>query len=233
MKEHSPRQFITLSLGITNCFLIPCGDDFLLVDTSTKNQFRKFRRELSTHSITLSQIKYIFLTHHHTDHTGFLKELLDESNAVLIVHQKALPFLASGKDNLEMTGTTGMIRLLIHLKKLFLRERINQAVIPDERAIIIDADNNEILRTIGIPAKIVCVPGHTGDSIAIICDDGNAFIGDAAFNMAGFLNLRNRPLVAQNPSEIESGWKKIMAENGTQLFVSHGKSLSIDALKSK
>jgi len=233
MKEHSPRQFITFSLGITNCFLIPCGDDFLLVDTSTKNQYRKFMRELSKRSISLSQIKYVFLTHHHTDHTGFLKELLDESKAVLIAHQKALPFLAAGKDNLEMTGTTGMIRFLIRLKKLFLRERINQAVIPDERTIIIDADNNEMLRTFGIPAKIICVPGHTDDSIALICDDGNAFIGDAAFNMPGFFNLRHRPLVAENPSGIEPNWEKIRSENGTRLFISHGKNLSVDTLISK
>jgi glyoxylase-like metal-dependent hydrolase (beta-lactamase superfamily II) len=233
MKEHSPRQFITLSLGITNCFLIPYGDDFLLVDTSTKNQYRKFMRELSNRSITLSQIKYVFLTHHHTDHTGFLKELLNASKAVLIAHHMALPFLATGKDNLEMTGTTSLIRFLIRLKKLFLRERTNQPVIPDERAIIIDSDNNEMLRTFGIPAKIICLPGHTGDSIAIICDDGNAFAGDAAFNMPGFLNLKHWPLVAENPSEIEPNWEKIRSENGTMLFVSHGKSLSVDTLKSK
>lgn len=231
--EHSPRQIITLSLGITNCFLIPCGDDFLLVDTSTKNQYRKFLRELSRHSIKLSQIRYIVLTHHHTDHTGFLKDLLEASEAVLIVHQKALPFLAVGKDNTEMSGTTAFVSFLIQLKKIFLRERINKAVIPDKKAIIINSDNNEILRTFGIPAKIICLPGHTSDSIAVICDDGNAFVGDAAFTMRGFFNLRNRPLVAENPSEIETGWEKIRSENGMRLFVSHGKSLLIDKLISK
>ncbi|HNW69609.1 MAG TPA: MBL fold metallo-hydrolase [Bacteroidales bacterium] len=233
MKEHSPRQFITLSLGITNCFLIPCGDDYLLVDTSTKNQYRKFLRELSVHSVKLSQIRCIFLTHHHTDHTGFLKALLDASNAVLIAHQKALPFLAAGKDNLEMTGTTSLIRFLMRLKQIFLRERINPTVIPDKRAIIINSDNNEVLRTFGLPAKIICVPGHTGDSIALICDNGDAFVGDAAFNMPGFFNLRNRPLVAEDPSEIEAGWEKIRSENGIWLFVSHGKSLPVDKLISK
>jgi len=231
--EYSPGQVITLSLGITNCFLIPCGDNFLLVDTSTKNQYRKFLRELSKHSIKLSQIRYIFLTHHHTDHTGFLQDPLEASKALLIVHQKALPFLANGKDNPEMTGTTAFVRFLIQLKKIFLRERINPTVIPDKRAIIITSDNNEILRTFGIPAKIICLPGHTSDSIAVICDDGSAFVGDAAFNMRGFFNLRNRPLVAETPSEIEAGWEKIRSENGTRLFVSHGKHLSVDTLKFK
>ncbi|HNW89916.1 MAG TPA: MBL fold metallo-hydrolase [Bacteroidales bacterium] len=230
MQVNSSRQYIKLSLGITNCFLIPCGDNYLLVDTSTEKYYKKFKQELSKRSIDLSQISFIFLTHHHTDHTGFLSRLLEETNAMLIVHEKALPFLEKGIDNYEMTGTTALIRFMVRLKKFFRLMATSKAVIPGERAIIIDSDNNDLLRYLHLPAKIVTLPGHTGDSMSIICDDGNAFIGDAAMNILGFLKLRHRPLVAENPLEIESSWKKIKFENGKLLHVSHGKFLTIETL---
>ncbi|MEZ4627764.1 MAG: MBL fold metallo-hydrolase [Eubacteriales bacterium] len=40
--------------------------------------------------------KFVFLTHSHNDHTGFLGELLAKSGARLVTHESSLPRLASG-----------------------------------------------------------------------------------------------------------------------------------------
>ncbi len=223
-------HYITISLGITNCFLIACHNGYLLVDTSLEKYYDRFRKELTDHAVELKQIRYIFLTHHHTDHTGFLASLLRDTGAVLIVHKNALPFVARGINNDNMVGTTALIRFFMLIKKLFRMERTNEAVVPDEKAVIIESDNNEILRSFGIPAGIKLLPGHTADSIAIIDDDGNAFIGDAAVNILGVIGLKNRPLVSENPGAVFECWKKIRDENGKQLFVSHGKPLHINEL---
>lgn len=222
--------FITLSLGITKCFLMPCDGGYLLIDTSTRNTYTKFRKELKKNAVKVSQIKHVFLTHHHTDHTGFLKRIIDESEATLIVHRNALPFLAEGVNNSEMTGNSALIRLLMRLKLTLGLARVNEAMIPGKNDLILDSDNNELLRTIGIPAKIILMPGHTSDSMALVFDDGRAFVGDAAMNRCHLLNPGFYPLVAEDCLQIRTSWIKLLNEGAKELFVSHGKSIPINRL---
>lgn len=230
MKHMVPQAFFTFSLGITKCFLIPCEGGFLLVDTSIPNTYKKFIKELNKLSVKVSQVKYVFLTHHHDDHTGFLKRLIEESRATLIVHRKALSFLAEGVNNSEMTGNSALIRLLMRLKLTLGLTRVNEAVVPDDKAIILEADNNELLRSIGIPAKIISLPGHTGDSIAVVFDDGRALVGDAAMNLCRLLNPGYYPLVAEDCLQIKTSWIKLLNQGAKELFVSHGKPISVHRL---
>jgi len=230
MEDMRAPTFLTFSLGITKCFLIRCDGGYLLIDTSTRNTYSKFRKELEKNAVKLSQIKYVFLTHHHTDHTGFIKRLIDESKAILIVHRNALSFLASGVNNKEMTGNTGLVCFLMRLQHFFGLARVNEAVITDKNDIILDSDNNELLRTIGIPAKIITIPGHTSDSMALVFDDGRAFVGDAAMNLCRLLNPGFYPMVAEDRLQIKTSWIRLQNEGGIELFVSHGKSLPIHRL---
>lgn len=230
MAEVKNNGVIALSLGITNCFLIPAGDNYLLVDTAHITYYSKFKQELEYKAIKLTQIKFIFLTHHHQDHTGFLADLLEESGATLIAHQKALPFLEQGINNPDMTGTTSLIRFLMKPQNFFATKNINKKVVPGKNTFIIDSDDDTFLREQGIAAKIISLPAHTNDSIALIFDNGDSFIGDAAMNILLFMGLKNRPLVAENSIDLKICWSKIKNENGKTLFVSHGKPLNIDVL---
>ena len=48
--------------------------------------------------ISWDDVKYIFLTHAHDDHAGFLKEVLDKHlNITCIISDKAFSVLAKGK----------------------------------------------------------------------------------------------------------------------------------------
>ena len=51
-----------------------------------------------------------------------------------------------------------------------------------DRDIIIEGDNDEFLKGIGIDGVILHTPGHTRDSISVLLSDGSAFVGDAAMN---------------------------------------------------
>lgn len=230
MEANPNEKFITLKLGITNCFLLPCREGFLLIDTSISKYYSRFLNKINEKGIELRQIRYVLLTHHHGDHTGFLHNLLEASGARLIVHRAALPFLAAGVNNEDMRGTTGVIRLLMRLRKAFHLNPVNNPVFLGDRDIIIEEDNDTILREIGVNAKIVCLPGHTADSIAVVCDDGTAFAGDAAMNMPLLAGLRHRPMVAEFPEKIIPCWERLKTEKVLVLCVSHGKKLEINKL---
>ena len=47
---------------------------------------------------------------------------------------------------------------------------------------IVEGDNYEVLKEIGIDRTIFYTPGHTDDSISVVLSYGRAFVGDAAMN---------------------------------------------------
>jgi len=62
----------------------------------------------------------------------------------------------------------------------------------------------ELLRSLGVPGKILCIPGHNPDSISLLLDDGSCFCGDAAFNLMPWLGTRYLlPLI----SDMESSYR--------------------------
>ena len=65
------------SLGnrIVNNYLIPCDEGYILIDTGYENGFRRFQRKLMENGIRPEDIRYVFLTHAHDDHAGFLNPL--------------------------------------------------------------------------------------------------------------------------------------------------------------
>jgi glyoxylase-like metal-dependent hydrolase (beta-lactamase superfamily II) len=52
--------------------------------------------------------------------------------------------------------------------------------------ITVRGNDDDILRGIGIDSRILYTPGHRKDSITVLLDDGSAFVGDLAFNLAPF-----------------------------------------------
>ncbi len=63
---------------IINTWLYPIQDGFVLIDTGYENGLNISKR-ISKFNIKIKDIRYIFLTHAHDDHVGFLNQILDES----------------------------------------------------------------------------------------------------------------------------------------------------------
>jgi glyoxylase-like metal-dependent hydrolase (beta-lactamase superfamily II) len=73
--------------GATNVYVIP-GDPVTLIDTGIGRDeaFRTLEKGLQTHGIALNKIQQIVLTHHHLDHFGQARRLLDRCQARVFVH---------------------------------------------------------------------------------------------------------------------------------------------------
>lgn len=85
---------------IINTWLYPIQDGFVLIDTGYENGFKHFKKRISKFNIKIKDIRYIFLTHAHDDHVGFLNQILDESpNTKIVMHDKALEILYKGQNS--------------------------------------------------------------------------------------------------------------------------------------
>ncbi len=85
MNRHH-HKIIPLKLGMTNCYLIRGGQDFVMVDAGPPNSLEKFRRKLEQLGINPSTIKQIFITHMHFDHMGSLAEISHLTGAKSAMH---------------------------------------------------------------------------------------------------------------------------------------------------
>ena len=82
-------RFLAIASGSNgNCFLLDTPHEALLIDNGTS--FRRIRKELSNLRIPLSKIKYILVTHAHSDHIQGLPVFCANSNARVIATPETL-----------------------------------------------------------------------------------------------------------------------------------------------
>ncbi len=225
------NMIIKIKLGFTNCYLIKYSDNYILIDTSYYDKYNRFKRILIKNNIMLSNIKYVFLTHHHDDHAGFLNSLLEESGAILITHSNSIQPLRNGESENDVIPINRCVKVIFSFFKLFHKDFKFPPVNVREKDIIIDSDDIQVLNDIGIDGKILYTPGHTKDSISIILADGSAFVGDAAMNFLMWAGTRYRPIFIENINEVFSSWEKIIKNGAKRIYPAHGNPFSSDKLK--
>ena len=70
---------------IVNNWIYPIDRGYVLIDTGYENGFERLKKKLAALNINIQQILYIFLTHAHDDHAGYLNEMLSECPDTQIV----------------------------------------------------------------------------------------------------------------------------------------------------
>ena len=151
---------IRLKYGNTNTFFIPGKSGGLLIDTDYAGTLQAFFRALKTNHLELDDISYVMPTHCHPDHIGLMGELQKLGVRLLLIDTQIatvhFPDEILGRDK--------------HLRYVSIDE--NQAtVIPCD-------ESREFLRSIGIEGAIISTPSHSEDSVSVILDGGECFVGD-------------------------------------------------------
>ena len=218
----SETRFHCLDLGITKCYLIQCSSGYFLVDTGYSSDYGKFVEKLRRLDISISDIKYVFLTHHHDDHAGFLAKLLGQTDAKLIVHKNAVAPLQRGEPEYTMKPVNLRIQVIHSIFRLFRKNVKYPPVLLKKDDLIIQEDDEKFLASIGIDGKIIYTPGHSSDSMSIVLGDGNAFVGDLAMNFLRFSGIKHRPIYLDNIDDVFDGWKRITENGARTIHPAHG-----------
>ena len=223
--------------GVTKCYLLECEGGFIQIDTGYPKNYQKYKRNLKNKlNINVDEIKYLILTHHHDDHAGFATKLLEESNATLIVHEKALRYLRMGTSEVNSQPLNRRVKVVFRIFNKFHKFQYTPLKL-DKNIIIIPDSNkkNEFIKDIGVEGMIIPTPGHTEDGISIILNDGSVFPGDNTMNAWYFnlLGLKKRPLFIQDFNLILKSWEGYIKLGGERIFPAHGKNFSISILHKK
>ena len=228
-------DLITVPLSISQIFLVPCEGGYLQVDTGYEKDYPLYRERLSRLGIPLSDIRFVFLTHHHDDHAGFLNDLTQDTGCRVIANERAGDLLKKGENDRSRGGgyVNRLIKGFADIKMRF-DTTWTLSFPPFELRtddIVIEGDDNEILRELGVAGKVLYTPGHCADHQVLALDTGVTLCGDAA---AGFLLWAGTKYCTVFMTDMEQAyesWQK-MIDGGTRILSpAHGKPFGVDKLK--
>jgi glyoxylase-like metal-dependent hydrolase (beta-lactamase superfamily II) len=221
-------EIINVGDRITNDYIYAVKGGYVLVDTGYEKEYENFCEKLQKNMIEQKDIAYIFITHSHDDHIGFLNELLHHNNAKVILHSKAAMEIQKG----QITFTGGCSN---YIARMVFRNMAKKGhwFTPVEkefkdRLIIINDDNKSDLEK-KLDAKIIETPGHTGCSVSLLRSDGKLFCGDAA--MSSFPSFKRAAIWIDYLDEFCESWNKIIELKPKKIYPGHGKPFPVSDLE--
>ena len=218
--EHAPARVKIHEIGsyFLRQYLLETPLGWIALDSGYAGGFAAYEKKLRKLT-PVSGIQFVFLTHAHNDHTGFLSELLQKSGAKLVASQASLPRLASGENAMpEGTGFTSRFGVAL---SAMMRSSSFPPVLPRESDMILASEQDQPFLALGLPIRVVFLPGHTAESIGLYMEETRELLcGDAAGN-AIIAPARQAILIEDVPTFAQS-WDKIIALNPGRIHPCHG-----------
>lgn len=209
---------------IVNNWIYPIDQGYVLIDTGYENGFWRLKKKLVAFNIDVQRIRYIFLTHAHDDHAGYLNEILSECpDTQIVMSSRALEGLHRGQNSFHGGCTSRLALGFCSLMKLAGRGRHLFPKLRQEyqcRCIQVTEQNRTQVEFL-LQGKIIDTPGHTVDSISLFLSDGSLFCGDAA--MSGLPSLHKITIWAEDKAAFLKSWETIIALRPKIIYPGHGK----------
>ncbi len=221
-------RIYNLGSRIVNNYLIPEKDGYVLIDTGYETGFQHFKKMLRKTGIKPGQIHYVFLTHAHDDHAGFLNDVLNMTDAKVILHPKAVERLQWGRNSFEGGCAGPLADFFCKLMKLFGRgEHKYPAIKKEYLSRLVTIDSKEFA-DLNLSFRVIETPGHTADHIALL--KGRAlFCGDAAMN--NLPSVKRVTIWIENVLQYKNSWRRILEINPKRIYPAHGKPFPVSDLR--
>ena len=149
-----------LKYGNTNTYFLRGKAGSLLIDTDFAGTLSGFFKAIKAADISIRDISYVIATHYHPDHMGIIGNLQRLGVRLVIVDVQ--------QDSVHFSD------------EIFGRNRyLDYTPVDEENAVRIScAESRGFLENIGISGEILHTPSHSKDSISVVLDDGDCYVGD-------------------------------------------------------
>ena len=214
---------------VVNNYLVSLdGGSYVLIDTGYAENYPAFRKRLEKRGISPKEIKYIFLTHAHDDHAGFLNEVLAITDARVILHPKAVDGLSKGQNSFKGGCSSRLAWLFCQSLALFGKGEHKYPPLKEEYTDRLITLDSPAFKALSLPFEVIETPGHTADHISML-KDGILFCGDAAMN--NFPSIKRTIIWIEDLEQYKQSWEKMMELNPKMLYPAHGKPFPTADLK--
>lgn len=191
-----------LRYGNTNTFYIHGAKGGLLIDTDYAGTLPLFFKAIKTGHIGIQDISYVLATHYHPDHIGLVSEL-QKLGIPLLVIDVQLPYIHFADEIFSRDKQ-------LHYEPIN-ESRVKMITCAESRAFLID---------LGIDGEIIHTPSHSEDSISVILDDGDCFVGD----LEPYEYLESY----EENAALKSDWEKLLSFHPRRVFYAHAPANVLD-----
>jgi glyoxylase-like metal-dependent hydrolase (beta-lactamase superfamily II) len=205
-------------MGPFQAYLILERDRLTLVDTGAVGSAGQILAAIRRIGAQPNQLRQIVATHYHDDHAGSLAELVERTNARVLVHRLDAPVVR---------GEQPQAPPALSVAERPIYEKIVPGVphAPPARVDIELTDGDEI--DIDGATVVVEAPGHTAGSIAVFMKRKRLLLtGDAVASIDG------KPIVGvfnEDPSQAVISFRKLAALEFDVALFGHGNPLIREA----
>ena len=159
-----------LGIGPVNCYLLQCGEGFILVDTGAPNARARLLKTLEDSGCLPGMLNLILITHGDFDHTGNAAHLRRAYGGRIGMHADDARMAEIGDMFVNRSRPNALLRVLIpKLIGFGKAERFAPDVVLEDGSVL--AEN-------GLHARVIGLPGHSKGSIGVLTVDGDFFCGD-------------------------------------------------------
>ena len=185
---------IKLKYGNTNTYFVQGRSGGLLFDTDYAGTLPAFYKAIKQNGVAVKDIEFVLASHYHPDHMGLISELM-----------------AQGVKLLALDVQTDFIH---YSDSIFERDRIPYSPIDETSATVVSCEESRaFLSCLGIHGEIIRTPSHSDDSISLIMDDGDCFVGD----LEPFEYLE----AYMEKTQLKSDWEHILSFCPKRIFYAH------------
>lgn len=151
--------FVTLEYGRTRCYLLRGSAHNVMVDTDLASTMPALMAALREHGLAIADVDHLMVTHFHPDHTGLARQLQDAGVRLVVWGPQAS----------HVHDADGVYRKWG--RRDFTPVDAAARVLPLEQS-------RDFLAGCGIDGEVLSTPGHSPDSVSVVLDSGDAFVGD-------------------------------------------------------
>ena len=187
-------EIICLKYSPTNTYLIRGSAGTVLFDTGWAGTFDAFCRELGEMGLSAQSIDHILISHFHPDHCGIAQDIA-ELGASVVVFDVQSAYVHSSDEILRRDHK-------VHFNPVRDESILNVKI----------SESRGFLERLGILGEVLHTPGHSDDSISLVLDDGEVFVGD--LNPLYELELHKG-------SQIEASWNMLLARSPSVVYYGH------------
>ncbi len=171
-----------------NLYLVKAEDGCLLIDTGTNTPAtaEALQANLAHIGVTFADLRYVVITHFHSDHAGLAGLIQQHADAAIMMHADSKRFLGSWSDEegqgpVLMAPDTffrqhGLPQPTIDVFRS-MRHRFQTLTLPFQVTDTVEDD--DVIQVGGNDFHVVFTPGHAIGHICVYCPQLNlAFTGD-------------------------------------------------------
>ena len=202
MDAVGPRNFVSV-------LLLENDDGWTLVDTGVASSAGRIRKAITTLGSGPQDLKRIFITHQHDDHTGGLAGLLEWAPGAEVGAPPHEAEVVSGRRGMDQPSNP-VIR--------YMARNAKPPGIPV----------GKVLREGDLVSgfRIVSTPGHTLGHVSLLRDeDGLLFTADAFGAVVRGIRVGGVKALCTDPPEARRSAEKLLAEDFATVVMAHGSPL--------